>query len=370
VQHKYRIGEEYTDRGTPDPADDQFMRWLRGPLDAGIRNAGGIRTVSSEISDNTACVVLISNTGADPWAFDALWEDSIDLSNGTVEYWGDAKADDVRQLDDFRGNKILSRITERVASGNRSDVPPILLFTKPEKGVVKFCGLCIVDHAEIRTFEHGEEQVPNYLFHLRILDEETVSVGWIHERATSRAVSSAPDSWIQWVETGTVKQWSSIERTNTRTSTSDSTIQDSSRNEFDIVARQYEQIDRSVSETFRKDVWGRYNRKCLFTGIDCPAVLEVSHILPRSDHPELAEHPDNAILMNVLHHRAFDGGIFTLDDNRTFRVNPAFDTDNEFLNKMIVDFDGKRPKLPTEANIDAEFLRQRNKDLEWWRLKR
>ena len=74
--------------------------------------------------------------------------------------------------------------------------------------------------------------------------------------------------------------------------------------------------------------------------------------------------------MNVLHHRAFDRGIFTLDDNRTFRVNPAFDTDNEFLNKMIVDFDGKRPKLPTEANIDAEFLRQRNKDLEWWRLER
>jgi len=365
MKREYRIGEEYADHGRPDFEEDQFMRWLRGPLATGIRNAGGVRTVSGDASDEIACIVLISNTGADPWAFDALWEDTINLRKGTVEYWGDAKADEARQLDDFRGNRLLSRINEKVAAGKRHTVPPILLFTKPRKGIVKFCGLCVIDHAEIRTFEHDGERVPNYLFHLRVLDLDAVRVEWIHERATNDPTLSPPDVWVQWVDDGTLQQWNQKDLPKTE-STDVTPDNDGPPSDVGIVERRYERIDRSVSKQFRKGVWARYKGKCPLTGIEYAKLLEVAHVLPRSKYPELAEHPGNALLMNVLHHRAFDAGLFTFDETGIIRVDPAFKTDNEHLKKMFVNLDGETLAMPDEATIDEKFLQKRNDDIDWW----
>jgi hypothetical protein len=36
MDRTYTIGGRYVDTGSYRPGEDQFLRWLRGPLDAGI----------------------------------------------------------------------------------------------------------------------------------------------------------------------------------------------------------------------------------------------------------------------------------------------------------------------------------------------
>ena len=79
------------------------------------RHQNGIRDLSYEASDETAALVLVSNdTGVsqhkDPW------QDSLNVSDGHIEYWGDAKAD--VPYDDSPQNRKIRTAFERAARGN------------------------------------------------------------------------------------------------------------------------------------------------------------------------------------------------------------------------------------------------------------
>ena len=68
----FEVNQRYRDKGSWRDEDDQFLRWIRGPLSAGIKNTGGIRDLSFEDSSETAALILVSNDDgvsqhADPW---------------------------------------------------------------------------------------------------------------------------------------------------------------------------------------------------------------------------------------------------------------------------------------------------------------
>lgn len=236
------------------------------------------------------------------------------------------------------------------ASGRREEVPPILVFRKPEPGVVEFCGLCVPEHMEVRSYQDGTgTQIPNYLFHFSILNTQSICVEWLHERAQTNSDEQAPLTWRQWVTSGASQRWPTGERLDSEGGT----------------VRRYERREVLVSDAFREDTLARYGHACSLTGIEAAPLLELAHVLPRSQHPELAEHPENVLIMNTLHHRAFDANLFTVDSDFRIRASPSFDPGHPFLRETIMDREGERVSLPADARIRPTFLDELNAGLSW-----
>jgi hypothetical protein len=110
------------------------------------------------------------------------WEDAIDLSNGQITYWGDSKWHPTKRLDDFAGNAVLRSVHDAVSEHGLAVSTPILHFSKPSKGVVRFNGLCVLEHLDLSWFFDHDRPVRNYRARLRILDCEAVRVDWLQSR--------------------------------------------------------------------------------------------------------------------------------------------------------------------------------------------
>jgi len=346
MSHSFRVGKVYRDTGSFRDAEDQFLRWIRGPLSSGIKNTGGIRDLGADRSETPAALVLVSNdTGVSQ--HDDPWEDTLAVNAGYVSYWGDAK-ENVR-YDESAQNRKIKDAFDRAASGRREEVPPILVFRKPESGVVEFCGLCVPDHFEVRTYQGDSgAQIPNYRFHLSILNTQAVPVSWLHGRAQMNDDSDAPDVWKRWVEAGQVAQWPT-----------GVTLDTGGR------IRRYETAETTVSEAFRTETFERYNHACAMTGIGEEQLLDLAHILPRSQRPELAEHAENVLVLSSLHHRAFDAALFTIDSEQRIRTSPAFEPAHPFLRETISEREGERVTFPPEVQVRSGFLEELNAGLSW-----
>jgi len=342
----YRIGDSYRDtRSTSDP-ENQFLSCIKGTLDSGIKNTGGIRRLKTEDGDELAALVLVSNDASVSQHEDP-WDDTIALGSGYIGYWGDAKFG--RPFDSTKENAVVRRAFERSAAGNREAVPPILVFHKPRSGWVQFCGLCIPDRYEVEKYRHEGEQIPNYLFHLTVLNAPELDVSWLHDRARRNGDARAPEAWREWVESGVARRWPTGERVDTTAGR----------------AWRYDPGSVEVSHEFRETVFDRYGRTCALTGIESEAVLDLAHVLPRSEYPDLAEEPGNALVMNALHHRAFDAELFTLDTDRRIRVRPDFEPGHPFLRETLIRRAGERLSLPEGARLDPGYLEELNDGRSW-----
>ncbi|GAD53695.1 LOW QUALITY PROTEIN: hypothetical protein MBEHAL_2455 [Halarchaeum acidiphilum MH1-52-1] len=346
MTHRFRLGERYRDTGSFRNADDQFLRWIRGPLSSGIKNTGGIRDLGADRSDTPAALVLVSNDGGVS-QHDDPWEDTLAVNAGYISYWGDAKADN--PYDESAQNRKIKHAFDDAAAGRREDVPPVLVFRKPESGVVEFCGLCVPDHLEIHAYQADDgAQVPNYRFHFSILNTEAVPVTWLQGRAQQNDDSAGPDVWQRWVQTGELAQWPTGEPL-----------------DAEGRVRRYETTEAVVSDAFREATFERYDHACTITGIREDPLLDLAHVLPRSQRADLAEHPENVFVLNSLHHRAFDAALFTVDSDYRIRTSPSFDPAHPFLHETIVEREGERIVLPTDARVRDAFLDELNAGLSW-----
>jgi hypothetical protein len=346
MQHAFQVGQQYRDTGSYRDPDDQFLRWIRGPLDSGIKNTGGIRDLSADRSETPAALVLVSNDSGIS-QHDDPWEDTLAVNAGYISYWGDAKAD--KPYDDSATNQKIKTAFDRAAAGHREEVPPALVFRKPESGTVEFCGLCVPNHFEVQPYQDDAgTQVPNYRFHFSILNTRSVPVSWLHDRARVNDDAQAPGVWKRWVETGDVAQWPTGE-----------TLNQHGR------VRRYETSEAVVSDAFRTEIFDRYNYACTITGIQEDDLLDLAHILPRSQHPDLAEHPENVLVLNSLHHRAFDAALFTIDSDHHIQTSPSFDPAHPFLRETILDRQGEQLSLPPDAQVRPSFLEELNTGLSW-----
>jgi putative restriction endonuclease len=121
-----------------------------------------------------------------------------------------------------------------------------------------------------------------------------------------------------------------------------------------------------VSEAFKQSVRDSYGGTGVFTEIGHPTLLTVAHVLARSEYPEHAEDPANALLANWTHHMAFDAETFTLDGDYRLHVAPEFDPRDPWLRETLADRDGERLAWPDEATLGESYLRRRNDDIDWW----
>jgi len=121
---------------------------------------------------------------------------------------------------------------------------------------------------------------------------------------------------------------------------------------------------RMVDPEFRATVLARYNKTCPVSGVDHPGLLDVAHVLSWSDYPQYRADVTNVLPLSKTHHAAFDRELFTIDRDYQIRVNPAFETESELLQRSIVDRAGQRVAMPDEC-VNAEYVERHNASLEW-----
>lgn len=73
---------------------------------------------------------------------------------------------------------------------------------------------------------------------------------------------------------------------------------------------------------FRDMVLTSYKSRCALTGAEDPRILNASHILPWSHHPDHRMWPTNGICLNALHDRAFDRHLISFDEQWRMLIAP------------------------------------------------
>ena len=122
--------------------------------------------------------------------------------------------------------------------------------------------------------------------------------------------------------------------------------------------------DRSVSSTvrigqsfFRSAVLSAYNGRCCITGLSVSSLLVAGHIVPWSQDKRNRLNPRNGLALSVLHERAFDAGLVTINEDMTVQVSSSHvATDDPFFAISMKCYDGRPITLPQKFGVGDEFL--------------
>lgn len=168
-------------------------------MTGGIRARSFVQPIGAAVP---AYVILVTTHISADYA--NPWDDVIDERAGVIRYWGDAKfSQREKTCDDFPGNRCMKAIYDELLVGDRIVLPPILHFTRPSSGRVRFNGLCALESMELTWFEDQGRPIRNYRFGLSILDEESISVDWLKHRMTANSkhdlTEHMPSAWADYI---------------------------------------------------------------------------------------------------------------------------------------------------------------------------
>ena len=122
----------------------------------------------------------------------------------------------------------------------------------------------------------------------------------------------------------------------------------------DRIVQSKERIGQSF---FRAAVLNAYGQRCCITGLSVPSLLVASHIVPWREDEQHRLNPRNGLALSVLHDRAFDIGLITINEDMTVRVSgnhPA--RDDAFFAMSIAHYEGQQIHLPQKFGIGEQFL--------------
>ena len=124
---------------------------------------------------------------------------------------------------------------------------------------------------------------------------------------------------------------------------------------------------RKGQQYFRNTVLSAYNNTCCITGLEIPVLLQASHIKPWRDSDPITErtNPVNGLCLNVLHHKAFDKGIITIDTDYKIIVSKLAKEkySSQVFNDYFLKYEGQSIKLPDRFLPSKEFLEYHNSQL-------
>lgn len=133
-----------------------------------------------------------------------------------------------------------------------------------------------------------------------------------------------------------------------------------------LPAHRVEVEQREASPDFRSKMLTIYNNQCSITDVDDPRLLEIAHIVPWSRDREMGRDPSNALVLNCIHHEAYDRGLFVIDKNYRIHVCPDLVSDSQFLGEQIFERDGDQLVFPSGAKPSRKRLQERNMEITWW----
>ena len=120
---------------------------------------------------------------------------------------------------------------------------------------------------------------------------------------------------------------------------------------------------RKKQSFFRKLVLSNFNNKCCITGLACLPLLVASHIVPWSKDEKNRLNPQNGLLLNSIHDKAFDQGLITI--NKEFKIMLSDKIKilpkNDFVITNFLDYENKSITLPDKYLPSFEFIDYHNK---------
>jgi len=112
---------------------------------------------------------------------------------------------------------------------------------------------------------------------------------------------------------------------------------------------------RRVQSLFRATVLASYDFACAISGINVPALVQASHIIPWAREEGRRVDPRNGIALSALHDRAFDRGLITFDEELRVVVSGKLRIGNppEIHRVALLEIEGRRLRLPTRYAPDS-----------------
>lgn len=126
--------------------------------------------------------------------------------------------------------------------------------------------------------------------------------------------------------------------------------------------------DRTVVATaranqtyFRSAMLENYDKRCCLTGLSVEQLLVASHIKPWSVADPLTERlsPENGLLLDALHDRAFDRGLMTIDYDLRVVVSRKVPKDAAGED-LLWRFHGNRIRVPGRFKPRRDFIEYHN----------
>lgn len=115
---------------------------------------------------------------------------------------------------------------------------------------------------------------------------------------------------------------------------------------------------RSGHTEFSKEIKKLYKNRCCFPSceVDDPRFLVGAHIARWSDNETLRGKLGNGLCLCVFHDKAFELGLFTLDENHRVYLNPKEEKFNSVVIKRLAPFKGRQITLADIAPLDDALL--------------
>lgn len=116
---------------------------------------------------------------------------------------------------------------------------------------------------------------------------------------------------------------------------------------------------RTVQSFFRTVVLSAYNSTCAVCSVDIECLLIASHIIPWSVDVTRRADPTNGLSLCALHDRAFDSGLFTVDDSLVIHIAKRLlkRTSSRVQQVALQEINGDRLRCPDRFRPDPNALR-------------
>lgn len=118
---------------------------------------------------------------------------------------------------------------------------------------------------------------------------------------------------------------------------------------------------RANQSYFRNAMLENYNHRCCVSGLAADQLLVASHIKPWSVADPATERlsPENGLLLNALHDKAFDKGLMTIDHDLRVVISRKVPKD-EPGQKMLWRYAGRKISVPGQFKPRREFIEYHN----------
>jgi putative restriction endonuclease len=114
---------------------------------------------------------------------------------------------------------------------------------------------------------------------------------------------------------------------------------------------------RINQNVFRQIVLANYSGKCAVTGFDSASFLIASHIIPWAIDEKNRLNPQNGILLNALHDKAFENGFMAINKDLQILICGDFlKSKDSFVQSYFASYHNKRIHLPTRFLPDSNLL--------------
>jgi putative restriction endonuclease len=121
---------------------------------------------------------------------------------------------------------------------------------------------------------------------------------------------------------------------------------------------------RVNQQFFRSAILASYENQCCITGLNIPSLLVASHIIPWSKDEKNRMNLSNGLCMNLLHDKAFDRGLITINYDYTILLSKQIKKNkNRMVEKFFYPYEGKRINLPYKFLPSKEFLEYHNSEI-------